>query len=356
MSLIKNNTIISENLKLFTTSPNGSETYIHTTSSLSCFMRCQKLYEYRYELGYRSVDPIPALLVGSATHLGLEYFWKGASCAEAMFHVAKFCSEEDYFSTDGGKIDAIKVAAYIKGYYSRWRDSRELYEVVGVELQFFVPLPDSRLSGSDFSFHAGKLDVLVRRKSDGQLIIIEHKTAGSGTGADEPGSSYWTKLSMDTQLAMYSQNVFRMTGEMPEILYDVILKSRATPLKGSARKRKSETDAEFAQRKAADAETLPQFSSRMMHTYRTEGNDRYFRKPITLMQDELDLKLRELAETQEVVETCNLRVRNTSACNSYGRACEFMNVCTGIDTLETNPKFRKKQQAHEELETTKEAL
>jgi hypothetical protein len=319
-------------------------------------MRCQKLYEYRYELGYRTVDPIAALLVGSATHIGLEHFWKGASYAEAMVHVAKFCSEEDYFSTDGGKIDAIKVAAYIKGYYSRWRDSRELYEVVGVELQFFVPLPDSRLAGSDFSYHAGKLDVLVRRKSDGQLIIIEHKTAGSGTGADEPGSSYWTKLSMDTQLAMYSQNVFRMTGEMPEILYDVILKSRATPLKGSARKRKSETDAEFAQRKAADAETLPQFSSRMMHTYRTEGNDRYFRKPITLMQDELDLKLRELAETQEVVETCNLRVRNTSACNSYGRACEFMNVCTGIDTLETNPKFRKKQQAHEELETTKEAL
>ena len=352
MSLIKNNTIISENLKLFSTPPSEEEHYIHTTSSLSCFMRCQKLYEYRYELGYRSVDPIPALLVGSATHLGLEYFWKGASCAEAMAHVAKFCTEESYFSTtDGGKIDAIKVAAYIKGYYSRWLDSRELYEVVGVELQFFVPLSDENHP----AFHAGKLDVLVRRKSDGQLIIIEHKTAGSGTGADEPGSSYWTKLSMDTQLAMYSQNVFRMTGEMPEILYDVILKSRATPLKGSARKRKSETDAEFAQRKAADAETLPQFSSRMMHTYRTEGNDRYFRKPITLMQDELDLKLRELAETQEVVETCNLRVRNTSACNSYGRACEFMNVCIGADGLDTNPKFRKKQQAHEELETTKEA-
>jgi len=330
-------------LKLFESPPENQAFTIHTQSSLNCYMKCPKLYEYRYELHYRTAADIPALLIGTAVHVGIEWFWKGASYHAAMVKVCEYLGKEPYFSGDG-KVDAARISAYIKGYYQRWTKDRENYVVIGVELTFYA-----------FGGRAGKLDVLVRRKSDGQLIIIEHKTAGPYSKADEAGSAYWQKLPMDTQVCFYVDAVADITGETPLIMYDVILKTRSSPLKSKARKKKDETDAEFLARKNADHETLAQYRARVMELYSAECKVRYFRNIIHLTAEEIALKNEELSVIANQIQDnededgkAKARYRNTSSCNGYGSTCEFIGVCVGIEQLD-DPKFMKKETAHEEL-------
>ena len=330
-----------ELLELFLPIPKTSE-LIHTSSSINCYMRCPKLYDYKYEQGYRSAAPIPAYLIGTAVHIGLEYFWRGNSFAESMLKVSEFMRSEDHFSTDAGKVERFRISAYIKGYYRRWAADLELYDVISCELQFY------------HSGRAGKLDVLVRRKSDGKLVIIEHKTAGPYSKADEQGSPYWSKLSMDTQLAFYINNVMELTGEIPSVIYDVVLKTRSTPLKSKARQKKNESELDFLKRKSEDCETLHQYHSRLTGIYVSEAKVRYFRQEIYITSDELNLKMQEINNLIEQIENNKTRIRNTSACNGYGSPCSFMGVCTGVEQLD-DPKFLKKERAHEELQQQKEA-
>ena len=56
---------------------------IRTASSLNTFMDCPRKYEYSYERLYQSVKPIPAFLIGSVVHKGLEAYWLRKSWEEA---------------------------------------------------------------------------------------------------------------------------------------------------------------------------------------------------------------------------------------------------------------------------------
>ena len=322
-----------------------------TASSISCWMRCQKLHEYKYSLGYRMAETIPAYLIGTAVHIGLESFWNGDSFTGAMASVVKFMQGEPYFS-DAGKIERARIYAYLKGYYARWGKDLENYSVIGVEGEFSRTVRD--VSGSRIA--AGKLDALVRRKSDGQLIIIEHKTAGAFSKADDPSSPYWTKLSMDNQSCSYVHHIEELTGERPLIMYDIVLKSRSTPLKSRKRKKKDETDAEFQLRIAGDNESIQEYQARLANKYVEECSTRYFRQVVNITSNELEMKIDELNQVAQQIHsnTDKIRIRNTTACSSFGSACEFMGVCTGLEQLD-DPKFMKKETAHEELQQQKEA-
>ena len=163
---------------------------------------------------------------------------------------------------------------------------------------------------------------------------------------------------MDTQVCFYHRNIEDMYGEEPEVIYDVIVKTKSTPLKGSARKRKAETDAEFAQRKYDSAETPSEYGARVRKVYAEEGAERYIRKTVHMTRGEGDRKMQELEHVIKDIETAprtfsTFRVRNTTACNSYGGTCEFLGVCAGLELLD-DPKFEKKEKLHSEL-TVKEA-
>ena len=334
---------------------------IHTASSTSCFMRCAKLYHYKYELGYRQAATIPAYLIGTAVHIGLESFWKGEPFTAAMASIVKFVKTESYFTTDAGKLEQARVYAYIKGYYSKWASDLDLYEVLGVEVEFKRVKRDTQNSRLVFGdvlkgqVVAGKLDALVRRKSDGQLIIIEHKTAGAYSKADDFGSTYWSKLSMDNQACIYVDNIEKLTGEKPLIMYDIVLKTRSTPLKSKKRKKKDETDSEFQLRYQADSESMQGYQTRLANKYVAECDSRYFRQIVYFAGGELEEKIEEIESVSQAIDSNvgGTRIRNTVACNSFGSTCEFMGVCTGLEQLD-DPKFIKKETAHEELQQEKE--
>lgn len=332
---------------------------VHTQSSISCWQQCEKKYEYKYEKGYRSAEIIAAYLIGSAVHIGLEYFWESMPYHAAVTAVNEFFTENATYFDGDGALERAKIIAYIKGYYHKWTPSKDEYEVISAELRFFKEHDFTQWFGweelKDWEQAtvglriSGKLDVLLRRRIDGKLFIMEHKTAGAYSKADEPGSTYWMKLAMDTQLILYKFVLEAISGEEVGVIYDVVMKSGMRLLKGKARKRASESELDFAMRKAEGAETLSQFQGRINEVYMNEP-ERYQRREIHHTKEELINKMDELINIMNRINRTDLRVRNTTNCNSYGSPCEFLGVCTGIEQLD-DPKFEKKEAMHEELKS-----
>jgi len=309
---------------------------IRTASSLNTFMDCPRKYEYSYERLYRSVKPIPAFLIGSVVHKGLEAYWLRKSWEEArtMMEEEKKREHPDYWETDAGKLESLKCEAYIKGYYAKWL-TRDLstYDVVGVEHEFVI------------GQNAGKLDVLLRRKADKQLVIMEHKTAGPWSGADEPSSPYWLKLVMDTQVVWYTHNISKEFKEDPIFIYDVVIKTSGKPKKSRSRQRKNESAMDFARRKSGEDESPAQYRERLSKAYCTEP-ERFVRREVVLTKQDREIKLRELDSVIKAIKPPFLR--NTTSCVRAGGACPFLEVCIGADTL-SGQNFTAKQRAHSEL-------
>ena len=69
---------------------------------------------------------------------------------------------------------------------------------------------------------------------------------------------------------------------------------------------------------------------------------------VHITPNEGSVKMGELAYTMRSIENKDLRIRNTSACSSYGSTCEFMDVCNGVAQLD-DPRFEKKEVMNEEL-------
>ena len=95
---------------------------------------------------------------------------------------------------------------------------------------------------------AGKFDVIATHMKRGKTVIIEHKTCDMEI--EDPTNDYWLKLRMDNQISQYYLGVQSSGTEVDGCLYDVARRPRHKPkaLK-TIRKKKAETDEEFAQRK-----------------------------------------------------------------------------------------------------------
>lgn len=316
-------------------------TDLRTASSINTYLGCPKKYEYSYVDLYKSRLPIPAFLIGSVVHKGLEHYWLRDSWEDTLAAmVEQQCSEHhEWWGSETGKLEWDRCVAYVKGYFAKWiKQDLTTYDVVSVEHEF--------LNG----VRAGKLDVLLRRKSDNQLVIMEHKTAGPYSKADEPGSVYWQRLPMDTQACFYLHNIEKTKGERPIIIYDVVMKTASKPQRSRARQRKDEKDTDFQQRKAEGDETPAAYRQRVTKAYCTEA-ERYIRREVVVTEEELALKMAEIDQTIEKMTAPF--ARNTTSCAMGSSACAFLDVCTGQDTLDGG-NYIIKEQAHSELSPSKE--
>lgn len=312
---------------------------ITTSSSTDTWAKCQALYDFRYNKLLQEKRPGKALLIGSAFHVGCESFWRGEPYGIAWAKVQDSLTN-DWWLTDTGKLEMRKLASYLKGYYRRWEDDLREWTVLGVELEW-------QFEDAEGFAYAGKIDVLARRP-DGQLVIIDHKTSGTDE-TENPGSSWWGKLQMDTQIVLYSYWAETKYGERPEWMHDVVLKSssQGPRQKKACSRRKGESDLALQMRKAENRETLVEWGARLDETYR-EG-DRYIRRYINMTEDEFDRKLKEIKLlTKEIAKPRKVFIRNTTAClNKFG-TCPFFDVCVGFDTTDSD-RFESRSSQHTEL-------
>lgn len=330
-----------------------------TKSRLAVYGQCQRLHDLEYVRGYRPVVESESMAWGSLLHAGLEAWWRAhqrgvggglsllalpeAEAAMTAYRAAHFAAIDDAAFA--------RAEVLIIAYDARWAASMADYEVIGVEVEFVATIP-----GRKRLRVAGKLDVLLRKRSDGSIWFVEHKTSGADLTA---GSTYWQRLRMDPQVSIYFGGCRVLGYEPAGCIYDVLVRPDQRPLKATPvelRKYTKPTKAEPVSRLYANQrendETLDEFRARIAGLV-GENPEAYFaRAEVVRLASEIENAERDVEELSLQIRAgaqTGISPRNPNACFLYGRTCAFLSACDGTASLDDETKFRKLDQVHQEL-------
>ena len=242
-----------------------SEIEVITKSRLAVYGQCQRLHDLQYIRGYRPAVESESMAWGSLLHAGLEAWWKAHQRGESLLALPD--AEVAMVAYRAAHLAAIDDAAMaraevlIVAYDARWAASMADYEVIGVEVEFVATIP-----GRKRLRVAGKLDALIRRRSDGVVMFVEHKTSGADLSL---GSTYWARLRMDPQISIYFAGARELGHDPHACIYDVIVRPDLRPLKATpaelrkhTKPTKTEPSRLYANQREAD-ETIEEFRGRM---------------------------------------------------------------------------------------------
>ena len=352
-----------------------------TNSRIRAFRRCARLHYFLYEIRRKRLKMNDAIGFGTLFHRGLEGWWKAAknsvpgdewlSVAIAMM---EDCSEEIAQECDLDPFGLLKADQLMRGYHARWLPAMADFKVLGVESEFDAEMINPHTGHSSKTYTiAGKLDARVLIKSLGRVAIVEHKTT---TLDIEPGSDYWQRLRMDSQVSTYHDGAAAL-GEFPaSCIYDVCKRPTLRPHKATPEEdRKYTTKTSrlqdgtlrpagslYAGQREHD-ETLGEYRDRLAK-HIADNPDAYFQRgEVVRLESEmtefrLDLwhTARALRERQLVGRTAGIRAwpRNPDACDRWGHKCDYWDVCTGAASIEDDNLFRTAKNQHEELTSSPE--
>lgn len=326
-----------------------------SVTRMRAFNLCRRLHHYQYTLGYRPLTDRESAEFGTILHAGLEAWWLAwaggrelLALEEALAAIARAAQTASFYD----EATAAKAELLMLGYHARWAPSMGDWEVIAVERKFEAPMPTpagaKRVRGLKV---VGKLDVLVRKRSDGTVWIVEHKTS---TADLTPGSTYWQRLRMDTQVSVYFEGARALGLEPVGCLYDVIAKPQQRPLKATPedkRKYKKGTNELYANQRLTD-ESTGDFKARMAALIAAAPEEYYQRSEVVRLEAELEESRRDTYETALMIretKRAERAPRNPDACMSYGSICAFYDVCSGVATIDDSTRFKRLQDPHPEL-------
>jgi hypothetical protein len=307
-----------------------AEPALLTSSRLRCFRTCARLHHLRYVEGWTPRKESEALRFGSLFHKGLEAWWgtvatgdlDGAQLMVALAAVAGFAIDP---------YEQVRVNELLRGYDLAWRADASQYEVLGVEVAYTAPLlnPATNLARSRTWQLAGKIDAIVRRRADGHVLVVEHKTTIEEIASD--ADHYWSTLALDHQISGYVIGAEARGHRVDEILYDVARKTGLRPLRATAPEaRKYTKDGRlYANQREAD-ETVDEYRARVRAEI--EGDlSRYFaRRSIPRTESQVRDFLFDAwqqGRSMRELELAGYAPRNPEACHRFG-TCAFWQVCS----------------------------
>jgi CRISPR/Cas system-associated exonuclease Cas4 (RecB family) len=161
-----------------------------SVSQVKTFLRCPRMYQFRYVLG---VEPefMPAnLVLGSAVHEGLAAFYRSVMttsespefdvCLAALHATLVGFKKSKLPIKEGDKIEAQGEALLKIFYESTYQDPPK---VIGVEVPFTIDLPDPVTGEILEERLVGALDLVVEQ--DRKNVVGEHKTAARKWSQDQ---------------------------------------------------------------------------------------------------------------------------------------------------------------------------
>lgn len=334
-----------------------------TTSEIRTRRRCAREHHLSYELGYRPLETSEAARYGTLVHIGLEAWWGGPLDERLPLALDALAGQP----TDPYDLARARVA--LIGYDALW--SAEPLETIAVEHEFRAPLVNPASGYPSRSFRlGGKLDVLVRDLSTGDVLVVEHKTTSEDLG---PGSDYWRRLLIDTQVSVYLAGATAIGHPVASVLYDVLgkpaLRPSAVPLLDDIGRKIVLDQAgdrvrtkQGGWRQTGDShqgyvlqtrpETPEEFETRLGEHVAAEPLRYYQRGTVVRLEQELaDAAFDAWATGREIAEGALAQrwPRNADACIRYGHACAFFDVCTGVASLHDHGRYRRASNVHEEL-------
>lgn len=296
---------------------------IITYSSLECFKQCRQKYFHRYMAGICPVIKSNALEFGSQMHLILQHLFEsieaqqlngGAEYEPKESVIDRLCQMVDI--ADMETIDRAKLKGLIIGYVNKWYESDcKEYEIIDVEREFSYEI--------DRFYHhrfVGKVDGIVKRKSDGKYFILEHKTAAI---VDE---DYVAQKQIDSQTMTYACFIQETMGiKLSGAIHDILTKQKI-------RLKKSETEEEFCQRLIDDV-----------------TDDNFTRIVIEFDEQELAGFVIELEGAINDLCHCDSYYKCTGQCIGRYGACEYLPLCRNKCDLSGLEELYDVRKPHEEI-------
>lgn len=370
-------------------------TQLYTASRLRVLRDCLRRHFYRYTLGI-STPSSPAMVFGTAVHAALEAYFRTWMAGDLAGRI-----DAAYAALDASKLghlDTIRARVLIAAYDARW--GSEQWEILAVEAEFRYELA-GRMIG-------GKIDGLVRA-ADGRVYVLEHKTTRQDA---TPGSAYWDRLSIDSQVSIYIDGAAFLGYEIAGCIYDVLKTPQheiklATPeaereyttgkgckkCGGSAKageivrgrgtytvsmvtveeiecpdcdgtgwkKDKAgipEAPRLYARMRATD-ETPGEYEDRVLAEIAERPDDFLIRSIVVRLEDELPRMRLDLLDDIEIAEFAADRFgdsppRNPDACAKYGDMCPFFALCSGRSDVSDTHSWPRGA-VHAELEAANAA-
>ncbi len=321
-----------------------------TNSRLRAYRRCARLHHYSYNLGFRAVVAHENLSFGTLVHAALEAWWlASAESPEDRLNAALLPLEKE-----PDPFTRARARVMIYGYHERWIDETQ-WETVAVEREFQVPLVNPETGAESRTFIlAGKMDLILRDRRTGEILVGEHKTSSEDVS---PGSDYWARLRMDSQVSIYVAAA-AVSDDVSGCLYDVLGKPGQKPLQATPeadRKYTKPTKAEpvprlYKNQREAD-ETVEEYESRMLDHVASNVDRYYARALVVRLESELQAAAADTWHAARMIREAQLadrHPRNPDACHVRGSTCIFFGVCTGVETLE-DARFTRVENVHAEL-------
>ena len=253
---------------------------------------------------------------------------------------------------------AAKVRALVTGYHEHWKSSP--YEVLTVEETFQLPIVNPETGRSSRTFvQGGRFDLMV--EFDRRTWMVEHKSASEQI--DDPAAPYWKRLAIDQQVSMYALSNWQSGRKLDGTIYDVIRKPTIRPKQITKADVKilladhlycgfDVTDGEVAVSAAIDYRETPYlYGLRLLRDCLDDAAKYYQRRPIPRLDNEIlewAKELWQVAQDIRKTQASGGHYRNSGACMMWGRPCDFLGICSGYDTPDSD-KWKKRDNAHPEV-------
>ena len=335
-----------------------TEGIVWSATSLDDAQGCLRRFFYRKVAGYEEVKVSPARAIGLMVHEAINkgYFLKwDASVAMDIVDQKAAEIKQQWEVSD---VDIAKAKAMIIGFYSHYGDPHHPLEpwmkdmkVIGTEMEW-----ETEIVGKPFR---GIFDVIGYDEKRKTHILIALKTT-SMSDALEKGSTWWRVKGFSTQPIIYEEALRQVEDDVEniEIRYLVIATTKSKPSrKKPIRRKKVETDEEWAQREEENRETIEDFQERMFKYFNEDS--RFQDGIVTIGTSDKHIKLMEVKEIACAAEghLCSVNIpletralswpRNPNECSRFG-TCAFFDICTGVEELDTSAKLAKRKKREEQ--------
>lgn len=324
-----------------------------TNSSLTTFKTCPRKFELQYVMGYVPAKDSEPLRFGRLFHGALEAWAlaKENKCELGMQRIRDLSAE----SQDVDPYMQAKAVALLEGYHARYKD--EPYTLVAAEQQFRAPLlnPDTAQASRLFDLE-GVIDRIVQDMS-GRVLILETKTTADDISQD---SDYWRRLGMDSQVSGYYLGAEALGLHIETCLYDVIKKPELRPYKSTpVEKRQYKKDGTLYASQRETDETPDEYLERLRTDIASRPDYYYARREVPRSANDLAEYLSDAWQISQSLRAFQLKgkfPRYVNACTTVMGTCQYFRFCSNQASLEDTTLFRKKENMHEELCRTQEAV
>lgn len=328
-----------------------------TVSRMRSFRGCMRRHHHEYVEGVRPLKTAEALRFGSLFHLGLEAWWRWHMSppppAPAPAHDDPLSAMLDAVAGRGvDPFDQARADELLRGYDARWRAAMDDLDVLAVEVVFDAPLLNpATLRASRTWRLAGKIDAIARRRDDGAVLVVEHKTTSEGM--DDDAAHYWATLAIDHQCSAYVIGAETLGHQVTEILYDVARKPGLRPLLATPiEKQKRKPDGTLYANQREFDESPDEYRERIRTALAEDPDRHYQRRAIPRTDNQLvefaadawiqASAMRDAAEFAHVP-------RNPEACHRFGTCPYFAACSTGQHPREFVGEFAEVADVHPEL-------